>query len=149
MGYSQLNSWSISENSYKISVVLISILLKEKCTIFVNFYVFCSYYFSVFKLDDFEKVQHAIFMFKDLFGLSRFDSDSLIRFTLTVRKNYRRVPYHNWTHGFSVANSMYSVIKHSQNAFKANEVSIITWNKSNILMMPETKQYLFLPLTKV
>ncbi|PNF20836.1 hypothetical protein B7P43_G12063, partial [Cryptotermes secundus] len=60
-------------------------------------------------------------MFKDLFGLSRFDSDSLIRFTLTVRKNYRRVPYHNWTHGFSVANSMYSVIKHSQNTFKANE----------------------------
>ncbi|XP_021942634.1 probable 3',5'-cyclic phosphodiesterase pde-5 isoform X3 [Zootermopsis nevadensis] len=79
------------------------------------------YYFSVFKLDDFEKAKHAIYMFKDLFGLSRFDSDSLIRFTLTVRKNYRRVPYHNWTHGFSVANSMYSVIKHTQNTFKANE----------------------------
>ncbi|XP_069675140.1 probable 3',5'-cyclic phosphodiesterase pde-5 isoform X3 [Periplaneta americana] len=80
-----------------------------------------NYYFSVFKLDDFEKVRHAIYMFKDLFGLSRFDSDSLIRFTLTVRKNYRRVPYHNWTHGFSVANSMYSVIKHSQSTFKPNE----------------------------
>lgn len=85
--------------------------------------ILCSYYFSVFKLDDFEKAHYAIYMFKDLFGLSRFDSDSLIRFTLTVRKNYRRVPYHNWTHGFSVANSMYSVIKHSQNTFKDNEVS--------------------------
>ncbi|PSN39765.1 putative 3' [Blattella germanica] len=80
-----------------------------------------NYYFSVFKLDDFQKAIHAIYMFKDLFGLSRFDTESLIRFTLTVRKNYRRVPYHNWTHGFSVANSMYSVIKHSQNAFKPNE----------------------------
>ncbi|KAJ9601206.1 hypothetical protein L9F63_000626, partial [Diploptera punctata] len=80
-----------------------------------------SYYFSVFKLDDFQKAVHAIYMFKDLFGLSRFDTESLIRFTLTVRKNYRRVPYHNWTHGFSVANSMYSVIKHSQSAFKSNE----------------------------
>ncbi|GFG29788.1 hypothetical protein Cfor_03292 [Coptotermes formosanus] len=80
-----------------------------------------NYYFSVFKLDDFEKAHHAIYMFKDLFGLSKFDSESLIRFTLTVRKNYRRVPYHNWTHGFSVANSMYSVIKHSQDTFQANE----------------------------
>jgi cAMP and cAMP-inhibited cGMP 3',5'-cyclic phosphodiesterase 10 len=79
------------------------------------------YYFSVFKLDDFKKAQHAIYMFKDLFGLSKFDTDSLIRFTLTVRKNYRRVPYHNWAHGFSVANSMYTVIKRSQDTFQANE----------------------------
>ncbi|XP_049828954.1 probable 3',5'-cyclic phosphodiesterase pde-5 isoform X1 [Schistocerca gregaria] len=79
------------------------------------------YYFNVFKLDDYEKARHAIFMFKDLFGLSSFDCDSLIRFTLTVRKNYRRVPYHNWTHGFSVANSMYSILKHSRAAFKHNE----------------------------
>lgn len=99
-------------------------LLKVKCIFFVTSDIFCSYYFSVFKLDDFEKAQHAIYMFKDLFGLSKFDSDSLIRFTLTVRKNYRRVPYHNWAHGFSVANSMYSVIKCSQDTFQANEVSI-------------------------
>lgn len=112
-------------NFLVISVVDKScLLLKVKCVFFVTFYIFCSYYFSVFKLDDFKKAQHAIYMFKDLFGLSKFDTDSLIRFTLTVRKNYRRVPYHNWAHGFSVANSMYTVIKRSQDTFQANEVSI-------------------------
>ncbi|XP_039287265.1 probable 3',5'-cyclic phosphodiesterase pde-5 [Nilaparvata lugens] len=81
------------------------------------------YHFSVFKSDDDDKALNAIYMFKDLFGLSRFNEDSLIRFTLTVRKNYRRVPYHNWTHGFSVANSMYAIIKHTKGLFNANEVS--------------------------
>ena len=80
------------------------------------------FYFNVFDIDDFEKARHAVFMFKDLFGLSRFDEDSLIRFTLTVRKNYRRVPYHNWTHGFSVANTMYAIIKHSGDVFREEEV---------------------------
>uniref|UniRef100_A0A1B6CTP1 Phosphodiesterase n=1 Tax=Clastoptera arizonana TaxID=38151 RepID=A0A1B6CTP1_9HEMI len=79
------------------------------------------YHFNVFNLDDGEKVSHAIYMFEDLFGLSRFDRDNLVRFTLTVKKNYRRVPYHNWTHGFSVANSMYSIIKHSKDTFSPNE----------------------------
>lgn len=79
------------------------------------------FHFNVFDIDDFEKARHAIFMFKDLFGLNRFDEDSLIRFTLTVRKNYRRVPYHNWTHGFSVANTMYAIIKHSGGVFSEGE----------------------------
>jgi cAMP and cAMP-inhibited cGMP 3',5'-cyclic phosphodiesterase 10 len=53
------------------------------------------YYFSPFQLDDNDKVVHSIFMFKDLFGLKRFDETSLMRFMLTVKKNYRRVPYHS------------------------------------------------------
>lgn len=72
-----------------------------------------------------EKVRYTIAMFSELFGLSRFDQDSLIRFSLTVRKNYRRVPYHNWSHGFSVANSMYSILKHSKGVFKPNEVQYL------------------------
>lgn len=83
------------------------------------------YYFNPFQIDDYQKAKHAIFMFTDLFGLQRFERSNLIRFMLTVKKNYRRVPYHNWTHGFSVANCMYSVIKHSKDAFKPNEVSLI------------------------
>ncbi|KAG8332320.1 hypothetical protein J6590_024518 [Homalodisca vitripennis] len=75
------------------------------------------YHFNVFELDDNEKARSSILMFTDLFGLSRFDKNSLIKFTLTVKKNYRRVPYHNWTHGFSVANSMYAIMKHSQGTF--------------------------------
>lgn len=80
------------------------------------------YSFNPFQMNDFEKAQQAIFMFTDLFGLKRFERSSIIRFTLTVKKNYRRVPYHNWTHGFSVANAMYSIIKHSNSAFRPNEV---------------------------
>ncbi|UYV79496.1 hypothetical protein LAZ67_17002900, partial [Cordylochernes scorpioides] len=40
----------------------------------------------------------------------RLDPDCVARFTLTVRKNYRRVPYHNWGHGFAVANAGYAFI---------------------------------------
>lgn len=80
------------------------------------------YYFNPFAFDDFEKAKCTIYMFTDLFGLHRFDQHSLARFTLTIKKNYRRVPYHNWTHGFSVANTMYTVIKNSEDAFRPIEV---------------------------
>ncbi|KAK7066509.1 hypothetical protein SK128_016611, partial [Halocaridina rubra] len=79
------------------------------------------YFFCPIGVEELDKVRTAIFMFVDLFGLTRFDKDSLIRFTLTVKKNYRRVPYHNWTHGFSVANSMYTIIKHSPKSFRPLE----------------------------
>lgn len=80
------------------------------------------YCFNPFAFDDFQKAKFTIYMFTDLFGLQRFDQHSLARFTLTIKKNYRRVPYHNWTHGFSVANTMYTVIKSSQDAFRPIEV---------------------------
>ncbi|XP_074038739.1 probable 3',5'-cyclic phosphodiesterase pde-5 isoform X2 [Leptinotarsa decemlineata] len=79
------------------------------------------YYFNPFELKDFDKARHAMYMFNDLFGCNGFDQNCLLRFILTVRKNYRRVPYHNWTHGFSVANSMFCILKHSRGAFERNE----------------------------
>ncbi|XP_018325357.1 probable 3',5'-cyclic phosphodiesterase pde-5 isoform X2 [Agrilus planipennis] len=90
--------------------------LPEKVEVLID-----DYYFNPFQLEDYEKAGHAIYMFTDLFGLSRFDKQSLLRFTLTVKKNYRRVPYHNWAHGFSVANCMYTIIKHSGGVFQTNE----------------------------
>lgn len=83
------------------------------------------YYFNPFDQGDYAKIKQAIFMFTDLFGLNGFDQKCLLRFTLTVKKNYRRVPYHNWTHGFSVANSMYCIIKHSKEIFHKNEVCVL------------------------
>jgi cAMP and cAMP-inhibited cGMP 3',5'-cyclic phosphodiesterase 10 len=80
------------------------------------------FYFNPFEIDDFMKVNYVICMFKDLFGFNRFEKKDLMRFTLTVKRNYRRVPYHNWTHGFSVANSMYSILKNSDMVFRPNEV---------------------------
>ncbi|XP_065171962.1 probable 3',5'-cyclic phosphodiesterase pde-5 [Atheta coriaria] len=79
------------------------------------------YYFNPFELKEMEQVKHAMFMFYDLFDMEKFDRHSMLKFTLTVKKNYRRVPYHNWTHGFSVANSMYSIIKKSKHVFKEVE----------------------------
>lgn len=83
------------------------------------------YCFSPFEIDDYQKVTHVIYMFKDMFGFNRFDQSSLLRFVLTVKRNYRRVPYHNWTHGFSVANSMYAIIKNSKTLFRPNEVKTL------------------------
>ena len=54
----------------------------------------------------------------------RFDLDELRRFVLTVRKNYRRVPYHNWTHAFAVAHCMYTVIRSNEGMFDTLEVNI-------------------------
>ena len=56
---------------------------------------------------------------------SRFDITELTRFVLTVRKNYRRVPYHNWTHAFTVAHCMYCVVKESKRVIDGLEVSFI------------------------
>lgn len=80
------------------------------------------YYFCSYILSDFEKAAHTVYMFSDLFGLERFDKTTLIRFVLTVKKNYRRVPYHNWGHGFSVANTMFAVIKKTKDTFRFTEV---------------------------
>lgn len=82
------------------------------------------YYFNPFDYSDFEKIKFTTFMFIDLFGLKKFDENLLIRFTLTIKKNYRRVPYHNWSHGFSVANTMYSIIKKAPDSFRPLEVYI-------------------------
>nr|KAG5705883.1 hypothetical protein BaRGS_030773 [Batillaria attramentaria] len=69
------------------------------------------YTFSPWDVDNDHKPVHVLYMFRDLFSPMRYDMLDLMRFTLTVRKNYRNVPYHNWVHAFSVAHSMYTVIK--------------------------------------
>ena len=73
-------------------------------------------------MDDMLKVKKALFMFTDLFGLSRFEYETVVRFLITVKKNYRQVAYHNWTHGFHVANSIYSILKSSPGVFRPLEV---------------------------
>ena len=81
-----------------------------------------SFTFYALNMDDMTKVKKALYMFVDLFGLERFDYECLVRFFITVKKNYRTVAYHNWTHGFHVANSIYSIVKSSPGVFKPLEV---------------------------
>ena len=57
-----------------------------------------------------------------IFTLFSVDYKMLVRFTLTVRKNYRNVPYHNWTHAFTVAQTMYMIIKRAKEAISPFEV---------------------------
>lgn len=59
----------------------------------------------------------ALYMFKDFIHTSCLEMKCLVQFVLTVRKNYRALPYHNWEHGFSVMNSIYSIIKNTSNGF--------------------------------
>ena len=80
--------------------------------------------FYALNMDDNDKVRKALFMFVDLFGLERFDYEVLVRFFITVKKNYRQVAYHNWAHGFHVANSIYAILKSSPGVFKPLEVSL-------------------------
>ena len=82
----------------------------------------CRFTFYALNMDDMTKVKKALFMFIDLFGLERFDYEVLVRFLITVKRNYRTVAYHNWTHGFHVANSIYSIVKSSPGVFKPLEV---------------------------
>ena len=75
------------------------------------------------EMEDMMKVRKALFMFVDLFGAERFDYETCVRFFITVKKNYRQVAYHNWTHGFHVGNSVYSILKANPDVFKPLEVS--------------------------
>ncbi|CAF4098628.1 unnamed protein product, partial [Rotaria sp. Silwood2] len=72
------------------------------------------------------KPLYVVYMFLDLANMdplnaNRFDSECLMRFILTVRKNYRNVPYHNWSHAFSVAHAIYTVIKQTKHRFSPND----------------------------
>ncbi|KAL5022127.1 hypothetical protein ScPMuIL_001282 [Solemya velum] len=69
------------------------------------------YEFSPWAVTYEDKPLYVLYMFKEFLRDARFDMNVLARFTLTVRKNYRPVPYHNWDHAFSVANTMYTIIK--------------------------------------
>jgi len=70
--------------------------------------------FNAYDFDDLQMANMAVKMFDELFHEERFDMDVVSRFILTVRKNYRRVPYHNWTHAFNVAQCMFCCIKFSK-----------------------------------
>ena len=58
----------------------------------------------------------------------RLELDPLIRFMLTVRKGYRPVAYHNWSHAFSVAHTMAVIMRGASDVFTWEEVSICKIN---------------------
>ncbi|XP_071808563.1 dual 3',5'-cyclic-AMP and -GMP phosphodiesterase 11-like isoform X1 [Asterias amurensis] len=72
-----------------------------------------SYFFSDMKLSEDETLTASLRMFIDLDLINRFhiNYETLCRWLLSVRKNYRNVRYHNWRHAFTVTQTMYSILK--------------------------------------
>ena len=70
------------------------------------------------------KAQLVVTMLSDLVDTSQCDVDQLLRFSMTVCKNYRNEPYHNWDHGFSVAHCMYWILKGAPHRFTELEVCV-------------------------
>ncbi|CAF3850878.1 unnamed protein product [Rotaria sp. Silwood2] len=82
--------------------------------------------FSPWSVANDMKPIYVLYMFRDLatmnsLNVNRFDMECVVRFILTVRKNYRNVPYHNWSHAFSVAHAIYTVIKETKHQFTPNQ----------------------------
>ena len=86
-------------------------------------------------LTDLDKVRKALFMFTDLFGMERYNYQHLVTFILTVKTNYRSVVYHNWAHGFHVANSIYSILKEA-----GTQYTIINKDKTKSLVPTATQE---------
>ncbi|XP_073690366.1 cAMP and cAMP-inhibited cGMP 3',5'-cyclic phosphodiesterase 10A [Garra rufa] len=72
-----------------------------------------------FDIAPFEELWPAIFvyMIHNSCGKSSFELEKLCRFTMSVRKNYRRVPYHNWKHAVTVAHCMYAILQKTTGIF--------------------------------
>ncbi|KAK7153630.1 hypothetical protein R3I94_007121 [Phoxinus phoxinus] len=69
-------------------------------------------WFDDFSLDVDAMVTASLRMFMELGMVQKFkiDYETLCRWLLTVRKNYRMVLYHNWRHAFNVCQCMFSML---------------------------------------
>ncbi|XP_029705203.1 dual 3',5'-cyclic-AMP and -GMP phosphodiesterase 11A isoform X1 [Takifugu rubripes] len=68
--------------------------------------------FDDFSLDVDAMITAALRMFIELGMVQKFkiDYETLCRWLLTVRKNYRMVLYHNWRHAFNVCQCMFAML---------------------------------------
>uniref|UniRef100_A0A8C5I2T0 Phosphodiesterase n=1 Tax=Gouania willdenowi TaxID=441366 RepID=A0A8C5I2T0_GOUWI len=86
------------------------------------------FHFSGFGLQEDLTTQAAVRMFLDLHLVQDFSIDykSLCQWVLTVRRGYRNnVPYHNWNHALSTAQSMFAMLMATgqlQNIFTRLEI---------------------------
>ncbi|XP_044148013.1 cAMP and cAMP-inhibited cGMP 3',5'-cyclic phosphodiesterase 10A isoform X2 [Bufo gargarizans] len=72
-----------------------------------------------FDITPFEDLWPAIYvyMIHQSCGQTCFELEKLCRFTMSVKKNYRRVPYHNWKHAVTVSHCMYAILQHNKDLF--------------------------------
>ncbi|KAL7639239.1 UNVERIFIED_CONTAM: hypothetical protein RMT77_010773 [Armadillidium vulgare] len=72
-----------------------------------------SYDFSDFGLSDIDTCKCVLRMFMDLELIEKFsiNYEVMCRWTLSVKKNYRPVKYHNWRHALNVCQTMFAILK--------------------------------------
>ncbi|XP_042289659.1 cAMP and cAMP-inhibited cGMP 3',5'-cyclic phosphodiesterase 10A isoform X1 [Thunnus albacares] len=72
-----------------------------------------------FDITPFEEIWPAVFIYMvhNSCGKTSFELEKLCQFTMSVRKNYRRVPYHNWKHAVTVAHCMYAILQKTSGMF--------------------------------
>ncbi|KAI4582613.1 hypothetical protein MJG53_009164 [Ovis ammon polii x Ovis aries] len=72
-----------------------------------------------FDVGPFENMWPGIFvyMIHRSCGTACFELEKLCRFIMSVKKNYRRVPYHNWKHAVTVAHCMYAILQNNHGLF--------------------------------
>ncbi|XP_040821311.1 cAMP and cAMP-inhibited cGMP 3',5'-cyclic phosphodiesterase 10A [Ochotona curzoniae] len=72
-----------------------------------------------FDIGPFENMWPGIFVYMvhRSCGTSCFELEKLCRFIMSVKKNYRRVPYHNWKHAVTVAHCMYAILQNTYGLF--------------------------------
>ncbi|XP_008485845.1 dual 3',5'-cyclic-AMP and -GMP phosphodiesterase 11A-like, partial [Diaphorina citri] len=68
--------------------------------------------FNDFSLQPDETILAAVRMFEELQLTSEFNIRRLVlyKFLVTIKRNYRQVPYHNWWHAFNVTQMMFSIL---------------------------------------
>ncbi|XP_050407137.1 dual 3',5'-cyclic-AMP and -GMP phosphodiesterase 11A isoform X2 [Patella vulgata] len=83
--------------------------------------------FNDFSLHGDEMILAGIRMFKDLGLIRKFriDYEVLIRWLLTVKKNYRNVAYHNWRHAFNVCQIMFASMNNCNTRQYFNDKEIL------------------------
>ncbi|XP_070395651.1 dual 3',5'-cyclic-AMP and -GMP phosphodiesterase 11 isoform X2 [Dermacentor albipictus] len=74
------------------------------------------YKFNDFSLDDDGMLKACLRIFLELDFLNRFHIEYLVlcRWLLSVKKNYRKVSYHNWRHAFNVGQMMFSILTNTK-----------------------------------
>ncbi|KAM5283723.1 LOW QUALITY PROTEIN: rod cGMP-specific 3',5'-cyclic phosphodiesterase subunit beta [Hipposideros larvatus] len=70
------------------------------------------FHFSDLECTELELVKCGIQMYYELGVVRKFQipQEVLVRFLFSVSKGYRRVTYHNWRHGFNVAQTMFTLL---------------------------------------
>ncbi|XP_028568762.2 rod cGMP-specific 3',5'-cyclic phosphodiesterase subunit beta [Podarcis muralis] len=86
-------------------------VLKEQLPDPAQFEIY-DFHFSDLEWTELDLVKCGIQMFYELGVVKKFQipQEVLVRFIYSVSKGYRRITYHNWRHGFNVAQTMFTLL---------------------------------------